>query len=107
MALLTSANWPRGRQLAPTFVAGPLVQAVQVLRVYPGLRMGVPAATTALVISCTPMLTAVVAARVFHVRIGLRQAAALVLGFGACRLGAVARSGPVARTAVEERAGGG
>ncbi|WP_394613951.1 DMT family transporter [Lentzea sp. JNUCC 0626] len=83
IALMTSASWPRGRQLVHTCVAGLLVQAVQFSGVYLGLRMGVPAATTALVISCTPVLTAAVAAWVFRVRIGLRQVAGLVLGIAA------------------------
>jgi drug/metabolite transporter (DMT)-like permease len=83
VALVTSASWPRGRQLVHTCVAGLLVQACQFSGVYLGLRMGVPAATTALVISCTPVLTAVVAAWVFRVRIGLRQVAGLVLGVAA------------------------
>ncbi|GHH62954.1 DMT family transporter [Lentzea cavernae] len=83
VALVTTASWPRGRQLAHTCVAGLLVQACQFSGVYLGLRMGVPAATTALVISCTPVLTAVVAAWVFRVRIGPRQVAGLVLGVAA------------------------
>ena len=39
-----------------------------------------PASVTALIISCTPVLTAVVAAWVFSVRIGLKQVAGLALG---------------------------
>ncbi|MFJ5989713.1 DMT family transporter [Lentzea sp. NPDC092896] len=83
VALVTSASWPRGRQLVHTCVAGLLVQACQFSGVYLGLRMGVPASVTALVISCTPVLTAVVAAWVFRVRIGLSQVAGLVLGVAA------------------------
>ncbi|KOV89792.1 hypothetical protein ADL03_02120 [Nocardia sp. NRRL S-836] len=83
VALVTGARWPRGRALAHTCVAGLLVQAVQFSGVYLGLRLGVPASVTALVISCTPVLTAVVAARVFRVRIGPRQVLGLVLGVAA------------------------
>lgn len=83
VALVTSARWPRGWALVHTCVAGLLVQAVQFSGVYLGLRMGVPASVTALIISCTPVLTAVVAACVFRVRIGLRQIVGLVLGVAA------------------------
>jgi drug/metabolite transporter (DMT)-like permease len=43
----------------------------------------VPASVTALIISCTPVLTAVVAAGVFRVRIGLGQVLGLGLGVAA------------------------
>ncbi|RAS63963.1 hypothetical protein C8D87_106366 [Lentzea atacamensis] len=64
-------------------MAGLLVQACQFPGVYLGLRLGVPASVTALVISCTPVLTAVVAAWAFRVRTGLRQVAGLALGVAA------------------------
>lgn len=83
VALVTSARWPRGWPLIHTCVAGLLVQACQFSGVYLGLRLGVPASVTALIISCTPVLTAVVAAGVFRVRIGLKQLAGLALGVAA------------------------
>jgi drug/metabolite transporter (DMT)-like permease len=83
VALTTSASRPRGRPLVHTCVAGLLVQAGQFSGVYLGLRLGVPASVTALIISCTPVLTAVVAAGVFRVRIGLGQVLGLGLGVAA------------------------
>jgi drug/metabolite transporter (DMT)-like permease len=83
VALTTSARWPRGWPLVHTCVAGLLVQACQFSGVYLGLRLGVPASVTALIISCTPVLTAVVAAQVFRVRIGLKQFGGLALGVAA------------------------
>lgn len=83
VALTTSARWPRGWPLVHTCVAGLLVQAGQFSGVYLGLRMGVPASVTALIISCTPVLTAVVAAQIFRVRIGPKQIIGLALGIAA------------------------
>jgi drug/metabolite transporter (DMT)-like permease len=57
--------------------------ACQFSGVYLGLRLGVPASVTVLIISCAPVLTAVVAARVLRVRIGLEQVAGLALGVAA------------------------
>ncbi|TWP48691.1 DMT family transporter [Lentzea tibetensis] len=83
IAFFGRAAWPRGWALVHTAVAGLLIQAFQFSGVYLGLRLGVPASVTALVISCTPVLTAVVAARVFRTRIGVAQLVGLVLGVAA------------------------
>lgn len=99
IAFAARAVWPSGWDLAHTAVAGLLIQAVQFSGVYLGLRVGVPAGVTALVISCTPVLTAVVAARVFHTPVRMRQGVGLVLGVLAVifalgdRLGAGVSSG--------------
>ncbi|GLZ34526.1 hypothetical protein Lesp02_67130 [Lentzea sp. NBRC 105346] len=83
IAVVMRAPWPRGRALVHTGVAGLLIQAFQFSGVYLGLRLGVPAAVTALVISCAPVLTAVLAARVFRTRIGPWQLVGLGLGVAA------------------------
>ncbi|MFD4676545.1 EamA family transporter [Lentzea sp. NPDC058450] len=70
-----------------------------------GVRTGGAAAMTTLS-SVVPSVTAVIAWPLLGQVPTGGVLAGLVLGFGACRLGAVARSGPVARTAVEEPAGG-
>jgi drug/metabolite transporter (DMT)-like permease len=81
VSMLVRARWPRSRrEWFHTAAAGFLVQGVQFVGVYAGLKLGVPAAISALVIGINPVLTALVARPVLNERISLRQQLGFLLG---------------------------
>ncbi len=85
IALASRALWPRGVQLWHVAVAGLLLQAGYLAGVFISLDLGMPAGVSALVVGLQPILTAVFVASTrssLRERIGPRQWAGFVLGFG-------------------------
>ena len=74
VALLTRAPWPRQRaHYAHLVVVGLLVQALQFGGLYTGLKLGVSAGISALIIGAMPLCTAFGAGVFLHERVGVRQ----------------------------------
>lgn len=86
IAVVTAAPWPRNpRTLGHIVVVGLLIQAVQFTGVYGGLKQGVPAGVSALIIGTMPLFTAIGAGPFLGERITTRQwlgAGLGVLGVG-------------------------
>lgn len=72
-------RWPRGVQLGHVVVVGLLIQAVQFIGCYEGLRLGLSPVLVALVISMNPVVTAAFAMPMLGERLSRRRAFALVL----------------------------
>ncbi|SHG56078.1 DMT family transporter [Streptoalloteichus hindustanus] len=98
IAAVTRARWPRGRLLAHVAVSGLLFQGVQFVGVYGGMRAGVPAGVTALVIGLNPVVIAGLAAVVLRERIGRARVVGLVVGVAAV---VAALGGRVAETGID------
>ena len=77
------AQWPRGRLLLHTIVAGLLSQGVQFGGAYAGVAAGAPVAVAALVIALSPVLTALLGAVFLKEPLTRNRVIALVLGLGA------------------------
>jgi len=74
VALLTRAPWPRQRaHYAHLIVVGLLVQALQFGGLYTGLKLGVSAGVSALIIGAMPLCTAFGAGAFLHERVGVRH----------------------------------
>jgi drug/metabolite transporter (DMT)-like permease len=74
VAIVTRAPWPRQRaQYAHLVVVGLLVQALQFGGLYTGLKLGVSAGVSALIIGAMPLCTAFGAGVFLHERVGVRQ----------------------------------
>jgi drug/metabolite transporter (DMT)-like permease len=74
VAVFTRAPWPRRRaQYAHLVVVGLLVQALQFGGLYTGLKLGVSAGVSALIIGAMPLCTAFGAGAFLHERVGVRQ----------------------------------
>jgi drug/metabolite transporter (DMT)-like permease len=74
VAIVTRAPWPRERaQYAHLVVVGLLVQALQFGGLYTGLKLGVSAGVSALIIGSMPLCTAFGAGVFLHERVGVRQ----------------------------------
>ncbi|MEM8511523.1 drug/metabolite transporter (DMT)-like permease [Massilia sp. MP_M2] len=83
VALFTRAPWPRQRaQYAHLVVVGLLVQALQFGGLYTGLKLGVSAGVSALIIGAMPLCTAFGAGVFLHERVGVRQWLGLGAGAG-------------------------
>lgn len=81
VAVATSAPWPRSRRaLLHVVVAGLLIQAIQFTGVYSGLKHGVPAGVSALIIGTTPLFTALGAGPFLGERISPRQWVGAAMG---------------------------
>ncbi|HEY8481370.1 MAG TPA: EamA family transporter [Spirillospora sp.] len=81
VALATRAPWPRDRRVYGHLLAtGVLLQTVQLGAVFFGLGRGVPAGTSALVLSTCPLIVAAVAVPMFGERLTGRQWAGLGIG---------------------------
>jgi drug/metabolite transporter (DMT)-like permease len=75
---LSGAQWPRGRVLVHTAIAGLLIQLVQFAGFYTAMREHVTAAVIALVQGLNPVLIALLAGPILGERVSRRQ----WLGFG-------------------------
>jgi drug/metabolite transporter (DMT)-like permease len=81
VALVTRAPWPRQRaHYAHLVVVGLLVQALQFGGLYTGLKLGVSAGVSALIIGAMPLCTAFGAGVFLHERVGVRQWMGLIAG---------------------------
>jgi drug/metabolite transporter (DMT)-like permease len=81
VAVVTSAPWPRNRRaLLHMVVAGLLIQAIQFTGVYSGLKQGVPAGVSALIIGTTPLFTALGAGPFLGERVSRRQWVGAAMG---------------------------
>ncbi|WP_410628493.1 DMT family transporter [Amycolatopsis sp. cmx-8-4] len=81
IALAGRARWPATRrELGHIALAGTLVQGVQFLGVYGGIKLGVPAAISSLVIGVGPVLTALLARPVLGERTTRLQRWGFALG---------------------------
>jgi len=81
VALFTHAPWPRQRaQYAHLVVVGLLVQALQFGGLYTGLKLGVSAGVSALIIGAMPLCTAFGAGVFLHEKVGVRQWMGLIAG---------------------------
>ena len=81
VAIVTRAPWPRQRaQYAHLVVVGLLVQALQFGGLYTGLKLGVSAGVSALIIGAMPLCTAFGAGAFLHERVGVRQWMGLIAG---------------------------
>ncbi|MGJ9419665.1 DMT family transporter [Massilia sp. CMS3.1] len=81
VALVTRAPWPASRtQVGHLVVAGLLFQALQFAGLYSGLKLGVGAGVSALIVGTMPMFTAFGASIFLGERIGVRQRIGLAVG---------------------------
>lgn len=86
MALVTRAAWPGWRQSGHLAVAGLLVQGVYLAGVYAGLRLGVPAGVSALIVCVQPVLTAALVGPFLGERVRPGQWLGFALGFAGVAL---------------------
>jgi len=94
VALLTRAPWPRQRaHYAHLVVVGLLVQALQFGGLYTGLKLGVSAGVSALIIGAMPLCTAFGAGVFLHERVGVRQWIGLGAGIAGVLLVALGKGG--------------
>jgi len=77
---LSSAQWPRGRQLGHVLVTGVLMQAVQFCCLYEAVQRGAPAVLCAVLIAMNPVTTAILGAAVLGERLNRWRIVALLLG---------------------------
>ncbi len=81
IALLTGAPWPRhAREWAHLVVVGLLMQVLQFVGVYEGMRQGLPSGIAALLIGMMPLATALGAHLWLAERVGRRQGLGLLGG---------------------------
>ena len=80
-ALLTKAPWPRERkQYAHLIVVGLLIQALQFSGLYSGLKLGVTAGVSALIVGTMPKYTALGACVFLNEKVSAKQWMGLVAG---------------------------
>jgi drug/metabolite transporter (DMT)-like permease len=80
-------RWPRGgAELGHIVVAGLLMHAVQLGASHYAQYLGMSAGVTALVISCQPLLTAIIASRWMHARLAPGQWAGVFIGLAGVAL---------------------
>ena len=92
VAIVTRAQWPRERaQYAHLVVVGLLVQALQFGGLYTGLKLGVSAGVSALIIGAMPLCTAFGAGAFLHERVGVRQWMGLIAGIAGVLLVALGK----------------
>ncbi|MCW2651770.1 MAG: hypothetical protein QOE41_1061 [Mycobacterium sp.] len=77
---LSTAQWPRGRQLGHVLVTGLLMQAVQFCCLYEAVQRGAPAVLCAVLIAMNPVTTAILGAAFLGERLNRWRIVALVLG---------------------------
>ena len=81
VVLLWRPEWPRSRAaLGHLVVAGLLMHAVQLGGSHYAQYLGMSAGVAALVISCQPLITAIIASRFLGERLGTRQWTGIALG---------------------------
>jgi len=74
VAVLTRAPWPESRaQFAHLVVVGLLMQALQFGGLYSGLKLGVSAGVSALIVGAMPLCTAFGASVLLHEKVGKHQ----------------------------------
>lgn len=94
VALATRAPWPASRaQVGHLVVVGLLFQALQFGGLYTGLKLGVGAAVSALIVGTMPIFTALGAGAFLGERIGLRQRIGLAAGLAGVALVVLERIG--------------
>ncbi|RNF28222.1 drug/metabolite transporter [Massilia aurea] len=87
IALLTRAPWPTGwKPAAHLVVVGLLMQALQFSSLYTGLKLGVSAGVSALIVGTMPLFTALGASVLLHERVNGRQWLGLAAGLGGVAL---------------------
>jgi len=87
IALVTRAPWPTGWKPAAHLVAvGLLVQALQFSSLYTGLKLGVSAGVSALIVGTMPLFTALGASVFLDERVSGRQWLGLAAGVGGVAL---------------------
>jgi len=87
IALVTRAPWPTGwKPAAHLVVVGLLVQALQFSSLYTGLKLGVSAGVSALIVGTMPLLTALGASVFLHEKVSGRQWLGLAAGMGGVAL---------------------
>jgi drug/metabolite transporter (DMT)-like permease len=81
VVLLSRVRWPSSRtELAHLVVAGLLMHAVQLGGSHYAQYLGMSAGVSALIISCQPLITALVATQLLHERLIPRQWAGIAIG---------------------------
>jgi len=99
VALFTRAPWPRQRaQYVHLVVVGLLVQALQFGGLYTGLKLGVSAGVSALIIGAMPLCTAFGAGAFLQERVGVRQWMGLIAGVAGVLLAVLDRPDTAGRT---------
>lgn len=94
VALATRAPWPASRaQVGHLVVVGLLFQALQFGGLYTGLKLGVGAAVSALIVGTMPIFTALGAGAFLGERIGTRQRIGLAAGLAGVALVVAERIG--------------
>lgn len=87
IALVTRAPWPTSwKPAAHLVVVGLLVQALQFSSLYTGLKLGVSAGVSALIVGTMPLLTALGASVFLHEKVSGRQWLGLAAGMGGVAL---------------------
>lgn len=87
IALVTRAPWPTGWKPAAHLVAvGLLMQALQFSSLYTGLKLGVSAGVSALIVGTMPLFTALGASVFLHERVSGQQWLGLAAGLGGVAL---------------------
>lgn len=87
IALATRAPWPTGwKPAAHLVVVGLLVQALQFSSLYTGMKLGVSAGVSALIVGTMPLFTALGASVFLHERVSGRQWLGLAAGLGGVAL---------------------
>lgn len=87
IALITRAPWPTGwKPAAHLVVVGLLMQALQFSSLYTGLKLGVSAGVSALIVGTMPLFTALGASAFLHERVSGRQWLGFAAGLGGVAL---------------------
>lgn len=87
IVLLLRRPWPAdARQAAHIMIAGLMLQGGYLGGVFGAIHLGLPAGLTALIVGMQPLLTGLLSARLLGERVGMRQWAGLLLGFGGVAL---------------------
>lgn len=87
IALITRAPWPTGwKPVAHLVIVGLLMQALQFSSLYTGLKLGVSAGVSALIVGTMPLFTALGASVFLHEKVSGRQWLGLAAGLGGVAL---------------------
>jgi drug/metabolite transporter (DMT)-like permease len=80
IALINGANWPKGRDILHTCVAGALIHAGYLAPIYWAVAHGMPAGVSALIVGLQPLITAFLAAPILAETITRKHWFGLITG---------------------------
>jgi drug/metabolite transporter (DMT)-like permease len=80
IALLRGAEWPRGRDIPHTCVAGALLHAGYLAPIYWAVANGMPGGVSALIVGLQPLITAFLAAPILAESVGRKHWLGLITG---------------------------